>query len=53
MTVQPGTGLDRNSVAAALEGAKIQTRMLFAGNLVRQPCFDELRSRAEGYRAGG
>jgi CDP-6-deoxy-D-xylo-4-hexulose-3-dehydrase len=53
MTVQPGTGLDRNSVVAALEGAKIQTRMLFAGNLVRQPCFAELRSRAEGYRVVG
>jgi len=40
-------------VVAALEGAKIQTRMLFAGNLVRQPCFAELRSRAEGYRVVG
>ncbi len=27
--------------------------MLFAGNLLKHPCFDELRSRGEGYRVVG
>lgn len=27
-----------------LEENGIQTRMLFAGNLIKQPCFDELRN---------
>ncbi|MCR4399435.1 MAG: DegT/DnrJ/EryC1/StrS family aminotransferase, partial [Syntrophomonadaceae bacterium] len=39
--------------AAWLEGRSIQTRMLFAGNLVRQPCFDEMRREGRGYRAVG
>ena len=37
--------MTRDSLVAALEKARVQTRMLFAGNLVRQPCFDEMRSR--------
>ena len=31
----------------------IQTRMLFAGNLVKHPCFDELRKAGTGYRVVG
>jgi len=52
-------GLTRESVVAHLEEAKIQTRMLFAGNMVRQPCFDAMRAAAEagrsdaGYRVAG
>ena len=33
--------------------AKVQTRMLFAGNMVRQPVFDSMRRRGEGYRVVG
>ena len=33
-----------------LEANGIQTRMLFAGNLVKHPCFDEMRKTGEGYR---
>ena len=33
-----------------LEKTGIQTRMLFAGNLIRHPCFDEMRKSDEGYR---
>lgn len=36
-----------------LEGNGIQTRMLFAGNLIKQPCFDELRNTGKGYRVVG
>lgn len=53
MVVRPGTGATRDSLVAALEGARVQTRMLFAGNLVRQPCFDDLRRRGEGFRQVG
>ncbi len=38
-------GLTRDAVVARLEAARIQTRMLFAGNMVRQPCFDAMRAR--------
>ena len=31
----------------------VQTRMLFAGNLVKHPCFDELRDLGSGYRVVG
>ena len=41
-------GLTRDGVVAGLEAAKIQTRMLFAGNMVRQPCFDGMRAVADG-----
>jgi CDP-6-deoxy-D-xylo-4-hexulose-3-dehydrase len=46
-------GIDRNSVVQYLEGKGIQTRMLFAGNLIMHPCFDEMRSTGEGYRIVG
>ena len=31
----------------------VQTRMLFAGNLTKHPCFDEMRTTGEGYRVVG
>jgi CDP-4-dehydro-6-deoxyglucose reductase, E1 len=40
-------GLTRDALVAHLEAAKIQTRMLFAGNVVRQPCFDGMRGAGE------
>ena len=30
-----------------------QTRMLFAGNLTKHPCFDQMRASGEGYRVVG
>jgi CDP-6-deoxy-D-xylo-4-hexulose-3-dehydrase len=51
--VKPGTSVTRDSLVEALEGARIQTRMLFAGNLVRQPCFDEMRQTGTGFRQIG
>lgn len=53
MTVLPDAGTTRDEVVAALESARVQTRMLFAGNMVRQPCFDEMRRAATGYRIVG
>jgi CDP-6-deoxy-D-xylo-4-hexulose-3-dehydrase len=45
--------LTREGVVTALEKANIQTRMLFAGNLIKHPCFDELRESGNGYRVVG
>ena len=36
-----------------MEENGIQTRMLFAGNLLKHPCFDEMRKTGEGYRVAG
>jgi len=44
-------GLSRDALVRRLEAAKIQTRMLFAGNMVRQPCFDGMRATGAGYRS--
>ena len=46
-------GIDREPVVRAIEQAGVQTRMLFAGNLTRHPCFDELRAAGAGYRVVG
>ena len=48
-------GLTRDRVVAHLEAARIQTRMLFGGNMLRQPCFDGMRSvpMTRGYRVSG
>ena len=53
VVVRPGTPVTRDSLVAALESARVQTRMLFAGNLVRQPCFDEMRASGQGFRQIG
>ncbi len=36
-----------------LENHGIQTRMLFAGNLLKHPCFNQMRASGEGYRVIG
>lgn len=46
-------GVDRNQVVQYVEDRGIQTRMLFAGNLTKHPCFDEMRKTGEGYRIVG
>ncbi len=46
-------GRSRDAVVRRLEAAQIQTRMLFAGNIVRQPCFDSRRASGRGYRVVG
>ena len=40
----------RNKLVKLLESNKIQTRALFAGNLTKHPCFDQMRSQKKGYR---
>lgn len=46
-------GVSRTELTKYLENKNIQTRNLFAGNLVKHPCFDEVRSTGEGYRVVG
>jgi CDP-4-dehydro-6-deoxyglucose reductase, E1 len=53
LTVRARAGFSRNDIVQHLENAGVQTRMLFAGNLLRHPCFDELRSARRGYRVVG
>ena len=46
-------GVDRNKLVHHLESKGIQTRNLFAGNLIKHPCFDDMRRSGEGYRIAG
>lgn len=46
-------GVDRKKVVPYLEAHGVQTRMLFGGNLLRQPCFNEMRENGKGYRVIG
>lgn len=45
--------VERNKVVSYIEEHGIQTRMLFAGNLVKHPCFDQMRKTGKGYRMIG
>lgn len=46
-------GTDRNKVVRYLEEHGIQTRNLFAGNLIKHPCFDMIRDDGKSYRVVG
>lgn len=46
-------GVNRTDVVEYIEDAGIQTRALFAGNIIMHPCFDEMRALEEGYRVIG
>lgn len=41
MCVKEGASFTRNDITKALEENNIQTRLLFSGNLIKHPCFDE------------
>lgn len=45
--------VDRNKLVTYIERKGIQTRTLFAGNLIKHPCFDEMRKNEYGYRVIG
>ena len=45
-------GVNRNELVKKIEAQNIQTRALFAGNLTRHPCFDQIRG-SDAYRVIG
>lgn len=45
-------GIDRNKVTRFIEEHNIQTRLLFSGNLIKHPCFDQIRG-TDAYRVAG
>lgn len=53
LTVREEAGFTRDNVVTNLESKGIQTRMLFAGNLINHPCFDEMRKSSRGFRIIG
>jgi CDP-6-deoxy-D-xylo-4-hexulose-3-dehydrase len=48
LAVRPGTRLTRNGVVQELERHRIQTRLLFGGNLLRQPAYAGIEHRVIG-----
>lgn len=46
-------GINRNKIVQYIESKGVQTRMLFAGNLTKHPCFDQMRESGMGYRIVG
>ena len=52
MTVKSDAGFTRNDLSQHLEAANIQTRNLFAGNILRHPCFEAMREDVD-YRVTG
>ncbi len=51
ITCRPG--VNRNQVVRYVAEKGVPTRMLFAGNLTKHPCFDEMRQEKTGYRIVG
>ena len=52
ISVRPETGLNRNDVTKYIESKNVQTRLLCSGNIIKQPCFNEIRG-TESYRVVG
>lgn len=48
VTIRPGSKINRSALTQHLEMQKIGTRLLFAGNLIRQPAYSGIVHRIEG-----
>ncbi|OWA36243.1 lipopolysaccharide biosynthesis protein RfbH [Saccharibacillus sp. O16] len=48
LTVKDGAKFTKNEIVKHLESKRVQTRMLFAGNLTRQPAFQNVEYRIHG-----
>ncbi len=53
ITVREDSVYSKNKIVEYLESKGIQTRMLFAGNIIKHPCFDEIRGDFRKYRVIG
>lgn len=49
ISVNPNKGLERNKVTRYIEEHNVQTRLLFSGNIIKHPCFDQIRG-TDAYR---
>lgn len=52
ISIRPESGLNRNDVTRYIERHNVQTRLLFSGNLIKHPCFDQIRG-TDAYRVSG
>ena len=43
ISVREESGLNRNEITKYIESHNIQTRLLFSGDVIRHPCFDQIR----------
>ena len=48
LMVRPGAPFTRDEIVRALEGRRVQTRMLFGGNLLKQPAYAGVAHRVVG-----
>jgi len=52
ITIRPNKRFSRNDITKYVEAHNIQTRLLFSGNLIKHPCFDQIRG-TNAYRVSG
>lgn len=52
VSVKDESGKTRDQITSYMENHNIQTRLLFSGNIIKHPCFDELRD-TDAYRVSG
>lgn len=52
ISVRPESGLERNKITRYIEDHNVQTRLLFSGNLIKHPCFNQIRG-TDAYRVIG
>lgn len=52
ISVKQESGLERNRMTQYIEAHNVQTRLLFSGNLIKHPCFDQIRG-TDTYRVVG
>lgn len=52
ISVKEDSGLKRDEVTRYIESHNIQTRLLFSGNIIKHPCFDQIRG-TDAYRVSG
>ena len=52
LTIREDAGFSRQDIVEYLEGRGISTRMVFAGNIVRQPAYADVKSRIVGDLSG-
>jgi CDP-6-deoxy-D-xylo-4-hexulose-3-dehydrase len=53
LTCRDGAPEARSKLTQLIESRGVQTRVLFAGNVLKHPCFDQMRREGTGYRVAG